>query len=135
MIEKGDYQLKPQADTAATHAPKIFNETCEVDFNQTTQDVHNFIRGLSPYPTAWTTLESLKLKIFKAEKEIPPPFRLDRDFVPQQYKAGKMLTDNKNFIKIATQDGFIHLLDIQLEGRKRMNVKDFLNGYKISTVH
>lgn len=122
LIEKGGYILKPQEDTEVTHAPKIFSETCEINFNQTTQKIHDFIRGLSPYPTAWTTLDGLKLKVYKASKEIMAP----------QYSTGKFFSDNKNFIKIATQDGYIHLLDLQLEGRKRMDVKSFLNGYKIS---
>jgi methionyl-tRNA formyltransferase len=119
MIEKGDYTLKPQAHEAVTHAPKIFAETCNINFNQTTEKVHNFIRGLSPYPTAWTTLDGLKLKIFKSKKEIVPP----------QYSAGQFISDNKNFVKIATQDGYILLLDVQLEGRKRMEIKSFLNGF------
>ena len=126
-IEKGDYILQAQADTEATHAPKIFLETCEINFNQSTQDVHNFIRGLSPYPTAWTTLDGLKLKVFKAVM----------DTVSENveiYVAKKILTDQKNFIKIKTKDGFILLLDIQLEGRKRMSVKDFLNGYQIKSI-
>jgi methionyl-tRNA formyltransferase len=121
MVEKGNYVLKPQEDTEATHAPKIFTETCEINFNQTTQKVHNFIRGLSPYPTAWTTLDGLKLKVYKSQKEITlPPIDI-----------GKFVTDNKNYVKVSTQDGFIHLLNLQLEGRKRMDVKSFLNGYKI----
>jgi methionyl-tRNA formyltransferase len=123
MIEKGEYILKPQEDTEATHAPKIFTETCEINFNQTTQKVHDFIRGLSPYPTAWTTLDGLKLKVYRASKEVTPP----------QYLAGKFVSDNKNHVKIATKDGYIHLLDLQLEGRKRMDVKSFLNGYKLSS--
>jgi methionyl-tRNA formyltransferase len=120
-IEKGNYKLQPQADVEATHAPKIFNETCQINFNQTTEGVHNFVRGLSPYPTAWTTFDDLKLKVFKTSKEV----------CSHQSPVGSFISDNKNFIKIATQDGYIHLLDIQLEGRKRMLVKDFLNGYKI----
>lgn len=122
MIEKGGYILKPQEDTEVTHAPKIFSETCEINFNQTTQKVHDFIRGLSPYPTAWTTLDGLKLKVYKASKEIMAP----------QYSTGNFVSDNKNYVKIATEDGYIHLLDLQLEGRKRMDVKSFLNGYKIT---
>jgi methionyl-tRNA formyltransferase len=122
MIEKGEYILKPQEDTEATHAPKIFTETCEINFNQTTQKVHDFIRGLSPYPTAWTTLDGLKLKVYRASKEVTHP----------QYLAGKFVSDNKNYVKISTEDGYINLLDLQLEGRKRMDVKSFLNGYKIS---
>jgi methionyl-tRNA formyltransferase len=124
MIEKNEYVLKPQEDTEATHAPKIFSETCEINFNQPTQKVHDFIRGLSPYPTAWTTLDNLKLKVFKTQKEMTPP----------QYLAGKFVSDNKNFVKIATEDGYIHLLDIQLEGRKRMDIKSFLNGYQLKSI-
>jgi methionyl-tRNA formyltransferase len=121
MVEKGDYTLKPQEDTEATHAPKIFTETCQINFNQSTEKVHDFIRGLSPYPTAWTTLDGLKLKVYKSQKEVNTP----------QYLTGKFITDNKNYVKITTQDGFINLLDVQLEGRKRMDIKSFLNGYKI----
>jgi methionyl-tRNA formyltransferase len=123
-IEKGNYILQPQADTEATHAPKIFFETCEINFNQSTQAVHDFIRGLSPYPTAWTSLDGLKLKVFKATMD-------NSSENVENLNTGKTLTDQKNFIKIRTLDGFILLLDIQLEGRKRMSVKDFLNGYQI----
>ena len=122
-IEKGNYILQPQADTEVTHAPKIFPETCSINFDQTTQKVHNFVRGLSPYPTAWTMLEGLKLKVFKTEKEITTP----------SHAIGQFISDNKNYIKVATTDGYIKLLDIQLEGRKRMNVKDFLNGYSMAS--
>jgi methionyl-tRNA formyltransferase len=128
MIEKGGYILKPQEDTEATHAPKIFTETCVINFNQSTQKVHDFIRGLSPYPTAFTTLDNLKLKIFKTKKEVISPQSDDQN---NTILVGKFISDNKNFVKIATEDGFIHLLDVQLEGRKRMDIKSFLNGYKI----
>jgi methionyl-tRNA formyltransferase len=125
-----------QLDIAATHAPKIFQETCAIDFNKTTAEIHNFIRGLSPFPTAWTTLDGLKLKIFKAVKEenaenVPPQYKLDFGAI----QTGKFFTDGKNFLKITTQDGCINLLDVQLEGRKRMGVKDFLNGYRLVGEH
>ncbi len=126
-LEGGNYLPQPQLDTEATHAPKIFPETCVINFDQTTEQVHNFVRGLSPYPTAWTTLDGLKLKIFKTEKHpIPPQYLAEMGGMD----IGKIVTDGKNFIKIATQDGFVDILDLQLEGRKRMTVKDFLNGYK-----
>ncbi len=112
-------QLQP--NEAATHAPKIFHETCQIDFSKTVLEVHNFVRGLSPSPTAWTVLEGLKLKIFRTSKEMTPP----------QYEAGKLVSDGKNYLKIACSDGFVHLLDIQLEGRKRMLIRDFLNGYSV----
>ncbi len=111
---------QPQSGEAATHAPKIFNETCQIDFSKTVAEVHNFVRGLSPYPTAWTFLDDLKLKVFKTSKEIGAP----------QYNVGKILSDGKSFLKITCADGYIHLLDIQLAGRKRMLVRDFLNGYE-----
>ncbi len=122
-IEKGNFTLQPQANTEATHAPKIFHETCIINFNQSTEKVHNFVRGLSPYPTAWTMLDGLKLKVFKTEKELVMP----------SHPVGQFVSDNKNFIKVCNTDGYIQLLDIQLEGRKRMTIKEFLNGYKIDS--
>ena len=112
---------QPQPNEAATHAPKIFHETCQIDFSKTVLEVHNFVRGLSPYPTAWTVLEGLKLKVFRTSKEMTPP----------QYETGKLVSDGKSYLKIACSDGFVHLLDIQLEGRKRMLIRDFLNGYNV----
>lgn len=120
-IEKGDYQLLPQDNSKVSHAPKIFHEDCYIDFNKTTEQVHNFVRGMSPYPTAWTMLDGEKLKVFKTEKE-----RCTHQDTP-----GSILTDGKKQVKIATLDGYVHLLDIQLTQRKRMDVKSFLNGYTI----
>ena len=121
MIELGTVELQKQDHQAATKAPKLFRENCEVDFNQTSEVVHNFIRGLSPYPAAWTTLDGKQLKILKSEiamtMEMPntPP--------------GTFSSDNKSYIQVSTANGFINLLELQLQGRKRMPVKDFLNGY------
>ncbi len=119
-LESGNYKPVPQKDTAATKAPKIYHETCEIDFIQPTQKVHDFIRGLSPFPTAWTTFEDKKLKIFKTTKEI-----IDHDQEP-----GKYFSDNKKYLKISTIDGYVCLEELQLAGKKRMDVKSFLNGYK-----
>jgi len=100
-------------------APKIFTETCKADFSKTVEEVYNLIRGLSPYPAAFTYLNDKLLKIFFAEKEI----------VPHNEPVGKMITDHKTYLKVACSNGFIHLTDIQLEGKKRMPVADFLRGY------
>lgn len=118
-IESGSIKATPQ-EGEPTHAPKIFHKTCEIDFDGLTAKIHNFIRGMSPYPTAWTTFQDKKLKIFLAEKEI----------TSHQKTPGTVVTDRKSFFKIATQDGYLNLLDIQIQGRKRMKVKDFLNGAK-----
>lgn len=120
LIEKGDYTLHPQNSELATKAPKIHHETCEIDFNQSTEAVHNFIRGMSPYPAAWTTLDDKNFKVLKTTKEVE-----EHDKSP-----GQFFTDNKHWLKISTRDGFVQVHELQLQGKRRMNVKDFLNGYK-----
>ncbi|MCB0628948.1 MAG: methionyl-tRNA formyltransferase [Lewinella sp.] len=119
-IEADHYELQPQNDSLATKAPKIFHDTCEINFHQPTEQVHNFIRGLSPYPAAWTTLEEKELKILRTTKDYS---------ACEGYRPGQFVSDNKNFIKVCTQDGYVNILELQLQGRKRMNVKDFLNGF------
>ncbi len=121
LIGKEDYHLKSQDNSLVSKAPKIFHETCEINFDDETEIVHNFIRGLSPFPTAWTTLDDLKLKIFKTLKAIEN----------HTLKPGTIDSDNKSFLKIATKDGFVQILELQLQGRKRMDIKSFLNGYKL----
>ncbi len=120
-IENDDYTSIPQDESLVSKAPKIFHETCQIDFNHSTQKVHDFIRGLSPYPTAWTMLQDKKLKIYKAERTVEK----------HDLEVGEFVSDNKKFLKIATIDGFINLLEIQLQGRKRMKIKDFMNGFSL----
>ena len=112
-------QAENSKNEKATKAPKIFSETCEINFNQSTENVHNFIRGMSPYPTAWTSLDGMKLKIFRTSKEI----------VAHNKPPNMILTDDKSYFKFATTDGFVEVLELQMEGKKRMKTKDFLNGY------
>ena len=121
LIESGDYTPQAQDPAQATKAPKIFHETCRIDFAQPTARVHDFIRGLSPYPGAWTRLDDLELKIFQCRKEITPPV----------HPPGTLVTDQKKELKYATLDGYIRVLELQLQGRKRMDVVAFLNGYRI----
>lgn len=121
-IEQENVAPKPQDDSLATKAPKIFHETCEINFDQPTEVVHNFIRGLSPYPAAWTTLDNKELKILRTTKV------LDNHHLP----PGKFVSDNKKSIRITTQDGFVEVHELQLQGRKRMKTVDFLNGYTFS---
>ena len=123
-IEAGDVPTQKQDDTQATKAPKIFRETCEIDFNQAAREVHNFIRGLSPYPAAWTTLDGKQFKILRTtltgEKT---------DLAP-----GTLVSDDKTFLKVACHDELIELQSVQLQGRKRMEVSVFLNGFQLSTI-
>lgn len=102
------------------HAPKIFTETCEINWNKKADEIYNLIRGLSPYPAAFTFLNGKKLKIFSSKKEISN----------QETEPGKWITDHKTYLKFAAKDGFISLKDIQQEGRKRMKIGDFLRGWR-----
>lgn len=115
---------QPQADIPVDekhlHAPKIFTETCLIDFNKTVTEVQNLIRGLSPYPAAFTFLNDKKLKIFTTQKIETPHFAA----------IGSYETDGKTFLKFACVDGWISIIDLQLEGKKRMNIVDFLRGYR-----
>jgi methionyl-tRNA formyltransferase len=123
-LAEGTLKETPQIDyshfnaAAIRHAPKIYNETCQIDWNKGVEDIYNLIRGLSPYPCAFTFLNEKKLKIFKAEKELKenPEF------------PGTMKTDQKTFLKFACKDGYIKLLQLQLEGKKQMATEDFLRG-------
>ncbi|GHT72342.1 methionyl-tRNA formyltransferase [Bacteroidia bacterium] len=104
-------------------APKIFKETCQINWNKTTEEVYNFIRGLSPYPAAWTELpvgndEILQFKIFEAEKIRRKP----------ESPAGVIVSDGKQFFDVSTADGFIRIKSLQQAGKKRMPVEDFLRG-------
>jgi methionyl-tRNA formyltransferase len=124
-IERGEAKPVPQSSAKASHAPKIFTENCQIDFAQPTAKVHNFIRGLSPHPGAWTVLDGKTLKILKTEKDLRPA---TYDLRP---KPGEFFSDRKSFLKISTLDGFVQVLELQMEGKRRMNVRDFLNGYKL----
>lgn len=113
----------PQADIAIAeikHAPKIFKEDCLIDWNNSTQQIYNKIRGLSPYPAAYTLLDNRVLKIYEVTSEIKNPTET----------PGSKTTDGKSFIKFSTQDGYINLLSLQIEGKKRMTVEEFLRGYR-----
>ena len=120
-IEAGTVPQQAQDDSQASHAPKIFHETCQINFDQNTAQVHNFVRGLSPFPAAWTTLDELELKVLRTEKEI----------VEHEHPVGGVFSDGRSYLKYSTRDGYVKVLELQLQGRKRMGVKDFLNGYKL----
>lgn len=121
-IETDDYHEVPQIQSADLKtAPKIFKEFCKVDWNKDNQSVYNHIRGLSPYPTAFTLLNNKTLKIFNVELENVQP----------EIKAGTYLTDGKTYLKFATKNGFIKLTDLQLEGKKRMSVDELLRGMRL----
>ncbi|WP_108822064.1 methionyl-tRNA formyltransferase [Dysgonomonas sp. Marseille-P4361] len=105
-------------------APKIFKETCRIDWGKSAQDVHNLIRGMSPYPAAWTELyipdkESQMVKIFASEvvegKAIP---------------VGQIQTDNKTYLHVGCGDGLVSITEIQFAGKRAMKIDEVLRGYK-----
>lgn len=102
------------------HAPKIFTETCKIDWNKPVNEIYNLIRGLSPYPTAFTYLDDKMLKVYKSQKLLTTPLS----------EPGNMETDNKTFIRFSGIDGYIVLKEIQLEGKKKMLTEDFIRGYR-----
>ena len=114
-------QIETEGEIVLKHAPKIFTETCKIDFAKSVDEVHNLIRGLSPFPGAFSFLQNKMLKIYTSKKEIIAP----------QHSIGEVVSDGKTFLKFACSNGYIHVLQLQLEGKKKMNVEDFLRGNKI----
>lgn len=122
-IAEGNVQALPQDESKAIHhAPKIFKETGKINWENSAESIHNLIRGLSPYPAAWTELEGKICKIYQS-KVVPT----DLSSIP-----GKTYTDEKSYLRIGTSSGQLEILEMQLEGKKRMKTVDFLRGYKFS---
>ena len=129
-LAAGSLSETPQSEiaklqSAIRHAPKIFTETCRIDLTKTVDEVHNLIRGLSPFPGAFTMLNGKTLKIYKSEKEID-----QRQTALSRNNAYQ--TDGKTFLKFLCADGYIEVKELQLEGKKKMNVEDFLRGYRFT---
>jgi methionyl-tRNA formyltransferase len=116
--------IHPETELKA--APKIFKDTCKIDFNKSVDDSYNFIRGLSPYPTAWAELqfpnqqEPTLLKIYETEKE----------YIEHNDQPGALITDGKKFAKIALKDGYLQLKSVQAPAKKRMNIGELLRGMR-----
>jgi len=121
QIAEGKTDGRPQNHEQATPAPKLFKENTKIDFNQSVEDVHNLIRGLNPFPTAWCMFGDLKLNIHKAK---PGP-------KTSNAKPGH-LVERDNSLYVQCSDGLLELLEVQLPGTKRLSGVDFLNGYDTS---
>lgn len=127
-IENGNISTQKQDDIDAGQlrtAPKIFKEDCNINWNNDYQSIYNFIRGLSPYPAAWSTL--------KNDKEITAKIYFATPIAENhKYNCGKIITDQKSFLKVACQNGFIDIKEIHLAGKKRLKITDFLKGVKLN---
>ena len=120
LIFSGNAVVKRQSFNSLKKAPKIKKETCRIDWNKTSTEIYNLVRGLSPYPCAWTTFENKSLKIYLCSEEN----------TGSQLNPGSIITDHKSFLKIVSGKGLIRLLKVQLEGKKAMETDEFLRGYK-----
>ncbi len=125
-IEENNYPSIPQTESnEVKHAPKIFKETCEISWNKTSEEVRNFVRGLNPYPGAWTILAGKMFKVFKVSKESSDHLKWSDD------SPGKFSTDNKNYLRVKTSDGWVELEEFQPEGKKRMLAQEFFRGNRL----
>jgi methionyl-tRNA formyltransferase len=102
------------------HAPKINTETCRINWSDSVEKVHNLVRGLSPYPTAFTVINEKMFKIYRSKMEIVFPDNTEGD-----YK-----TDGKTFLKFTCANGYLHLLEVQMEGKKKISIEEFLRGFR-----
>jgi len=122
-ITEGDYPQVPQViNSQLQSAPKIFKNDCKIDWGQSGENITNFIRGLSPYPAAWTMLHGKVLKIFvvvDSEQEISKG-------------VGEFESDDKTYLRIKTRDKSLDIIELQLEGKKKMKVDEFLRGYQFN---
>ena len=122
-IADGSLKETPQSPVKDQKpAPRISTETCRINWSDPVENIYNLVRGLSPYPSAYIIMNEKMLRIFRCEKEIGFPKVTEGDYE----------TDGKSFLKFACANGYIHLLEVQLEGKKRMSIQDFLRGYRFS---
>uniref|UniRef100_UPI003217743F methionyl-tRNA formyltransferase n=1 Tax=uncultured Draconibacterium sp. TaxID=1573823 RepID=UPI003217743F len=129
-LAEGNYKAIPQSELMdeayIKHAPKIFKEDCKIDWSKDIETIRNLIRGLSPYPTAWSTLVHTD-----SGKETPTKLFFAIQVNGNTNEApGTIETDGKTFIKVACKDGWLQITDLQIAGKKRMRVDDFLRGFQ-----
>ncbi len=131
-IDENKYPQISQSELIANgqqekHAPKLFKEDCKIDWNKNATEIHNFIRGLSPYPAAFSNFispegKNYSVKLFKTEKEI----------TTHTFTTSAIITDSKSFLKIAVKDGYIIVHELQLAGKKKMATIEFLRGFPMN---
>ncbi len=122
-IAAGTYKEAPQMPKQeAKHAPKIFKETCKINWHQDADKVYNFIRGLSPYPAAWTVLNDKTCKIYKTSRTNLK----DKSLAPGAY-----VSDDQTYLYFQTSTHLLSIEELQLEGKKKMKIDAFLRGNKV----
>ena len=130
QIESGNVTSMPQPEGELKAAPKIFKDTCHINFNSSAESVRNLVRGLAPYPAAWVELadptgNTTNMKIYEVSKELCTP----------THTAGTLVCDGKKVLKVAVLDGYIHHNQVQLAGKKRMPAADLMRGTDLTQYH
>ncbi len=131
VVEKGNYTLVKQTDLLNNlgplkPAPKLNKETCKINWNTTSLSVHNLIRGLSPFPGAWT-----EFKRKSPEEILPVKIYKSSVLLSNDLEVGEMQSDNKNFLHIGCAEGAVSIKNIQFPGKKRLAIEDFLRGHSV----
>jgi methionyl-tRNA formyltransferase len=122
-VQAGDFAAMKQEDSSDLNkAPKIFRDMCEIEWNKSGEEIRNFVRGLSPFPGAWTILNGIIYKIFKVD--LKPGNKQDE-------LIGQISTDSRSYLNIFCANGVISILELQPEGKKRMKIEEFFRGNQI----
>ncbi len=125
LIANGDVKTTKQPDLEEKSAPKLYPHNCKIDWNKSLNEIYNHIRGLNPYPCAWTTIlndnEEIQAKIYGVSKE----------YENHNLEIGKIITTKKE-LKVAVKDGFLIIYEIKLSGKKKLDAKSLLNGFQFS---
>ncbi len=137
LILSGEVETIPQEqfyknETELRPAPKIFKETCRIDWNQPMKKVYDFIRGLSPYPAAWTELISNE---DSSKRQVLKIYQTEKRPATHTFPIGSLHSDGKSYIDVAVEGGYLRILSLQLAGKKRLSTVDFLNGFKSAEQH
>lgn len=122
LIETDNYTLQAQDDRAATPAPKLHRDMCRIDWTKPVAEVHNFVRGLSPWPAAYTSMNNAQLKLIRCRVVL----------TDHQERAGTVLTDDKTYFHVACPGGYLDVQELQLAGRRRMTTQEFLRGTSVA---
>jgi methionyl-tRNA formyltransferase len=126
LISSGKYSTQKQPEIASTNAPKLYKETCQINWDTSLITIHNMIRGLSPYPAAWSRFTSKgeinTMKIYKTHVEL-----IEHDGI-----IGSIISTKKS-IKVVVKDGYLYLDEIQLSGKRKLDIKSLLNGFQFSS--
>lgn len=129
--ERRALQFIPQNDSGVCHAPKLFKDTCRINWEEDVEAIYNLIRGLSPYPAAFTELSNGDNGILQQIKIFSSAYKKEA----HGETNGSLHTDNKSFLNVYAGNGFLEIKELQLQGKKRMRTEDFLKGFKFGSAH